>query len=66
MKVASEAGGVPVACCNSFLSELEEYDEEQGVILGVNTQTAKALLLPITGIMDSNLILQFIDGKILK
>ena len=60
-KVVEEAGGVPSATCNSFLSELEEYDEESGVLIGVNNQSARALLLPIAGLMDSSLILKYIE-----
>ena len=61
--MVTEAGGVPSATCNSFLCELEEFDEEVDVQIGQNSQQAKALLIPINGVMDSNLILQCIEVK---
>ena len=64
-QVAEEAGGVRSATCNSFLSELEEYDEEVGLMLGINNQSAKALLLPIDVLMDSSLIMLYIECMVI-
>ena len=61
--MVTEAGGVPSATCNSFLCDLEEFDEELDVQIGQNSQQAKALLIPINGVMESNLIIQYIEGK---
>ena len=65
MKVVMEVGGVPSSPCTAFLSELESWDPELGVVNGTNNQQAKAVLFPIIGLINSNAILQFIDCKML-
>ena len=64
IKVVTEVGGVPSTPCTAFLSELEAWDPELGVVYGTNNQQAKAVLFPIVGLINSTLILQFIDCKI--
>ena len=51
-------GGVNMAVCNSFLSQLEVYDENVGLVARVNTQQHRSLLFPIVNFMGSTLILQ--------
>ena len=64
IKVVTEVGGVPSTPCTAFLSKLEAWDPELGVVYGTNNQQAKAVLFPIVGLINSTLILQFIDCKI--
>ena len=62
-QVVYEVGGVPSAACTAFLSELEEWDEEIGVVYGTNNQPSRAVLFPIHGLINSSAVLQFIESK---
>ena len=57
----TEVGGVPSASCTAFLSNLHEWDDEVGVMYGVNNQPAKAILMPITGLINSSTVLKLIE-----
>ena len=58
-----EVGGVPSTSCTAFLSELEEWSPEVGIVHGANNQPSKALLFPIKGFINSSAILKLIDRK---
>ena len=58
-----EVGGVPSASCTGFLSTLEEWDDELGVEYGTNNQAAKAVLFPVSGLINSSTILKLIECK---
>ena len=51
-------GGVNMAVCNSFQSQLEVYDESVGLLSKVNTQQHRCLLFPIANFISSSLILK--------
>ena len=57
-KVIDAVGGVNMAVCASFLSQLEVYDEDVGLVPKTNTQQHRCLLFPITNFMSSTLILR--------
>ena len=57
-KVIDAVGGVNMAVCASFLSQLEVYDEDVGLVAKTNTQQHWCLLFPITNFMRSTLILR--------
>ena len=56
-------GGVNNAVCASFLSQLEVYDEDVGLVAMTNTAQHKCLLLPIANFMSSALILKIAAGE---
>ena len=62
-QVVHEVGGVSSAACTAFLSELEEWNEEIGVVYGTNNQPSRAVLFPIHGLINSSAVLQFIESK---
>ena len=64
-QVVNEVGGVSSAACTAFLSELEEWNEEIGVVYGTNNQPSRAVLFPIHGLINSSAVLQFIESKFL-
>ena len=64
-QVVHEVGGVPSAACTAFLSELEEWDEEIGVVYGTNNQPSRAILFPIHGLINSSAVLHLIESKFL-
>ena len=55
-------GGVNNAVCASFLSQLEVYDEDVGLVARTNTAQHKCLLFPIANFMSSALILKIATG----
>ena len=61
-KVITAIGGSNDVVCASFLSQLEVYDHDIGLVPRVNTQTHKCLLFPIVGFMNSPLILKIASG----
>ena len=65
-KVIEVIGGVNNAVCASFLSQLEVYDEDVGLVAKVNTQQHKCLLFPIADFMNSALILKISAGNFWK
>ena len=62
-KVIEAIGGVNNAVCASFLSQLETYDEQIGIVARTNTQQHKCLLFPILSFIPSALILKISTGK---
>ena len=56
-------GGVNGAVCASFLSQLEVYDEDVGLVARSNTAQHKCLLFPIANFMSSALILKIAAGE---
>ena len=63
IQVILEVGGVPSASCTAFLSNLDEWDDSLGVCYGQNNQSAMAILMPVSGLMDSSTILKLIDSE---
>ena len=63
-QVVGEVGGVSSTSCSAFLSNLEEWDQETGVVYGLNNHPSKALLLPIKGLVNSSTVLKLIDCKL--
>ena len=57
-------GGVSLSTCTAFLSDLEDWNEDVGVVYGSNNQAAKAILFPIVGLINSSVILHFIESNI--
>ena len=51
------------AVCASFLSQLEVYDEDIGLVAKTNTAQHKCLLFPIANFLSSTLILKISAGK---
>ena len=47
-----------MAVCASFLSQLEVYDEDVGLVSKTNTQQHRCLLFPIANFISSGLILK--------
>ena len=47
-----------MAVCASFLSQLEVYDGEVGIVAKTNTQTHRCLLFPISNFLSSGLIMK--------
>ena len=62
-KVIDVIGGVNNAVCASFLSQLEVYDEDVGLVSKVNTQQHRCLLFPIADFLNSALILKIASGN---
>ena len=58
-------GGVSGAVCASFLSELEVYEEDVGLVARTNTAQHKCVLFPIAGLFSSALILKISASMIL-
>ena len=63
IRVIEAVGGVPSAVCASFLSKLEVYDEDIGLVARTNTAQHKCVLFPIAGL--SALILKISASMIL-
>ena len=63
-KVIAAVGGVNNAVCASFLSQLEVFDEDIGLVPRVNTQTHKCILFPIADLLSSSLILKIATGRV--
>ena len=59
-----ELGEVPLANCTAFLSNLEEWEDDIGVVYGSNNQQAKAMLIPIQNVLSSSTILRLIECKL--
>ena len=57
-QVIEAVGGVPSAVCASFLSQLEVYNEDIGLVARTNTAQHKCILFPIAGLFSSALILK--------
>ena len=57
-KVIEAVGGVNMAVCNSFLSQLEVYDEAVGLVSKTNTAQHRCLLFPVSKFLSSALILK--------
>ena len=51
-------GGASQSVCASFLSELEDYDENIGLVAKVNTQTHRCFLVPGHSFLRSQLIIK--------
>ena len=47
-----------MAVCNSFLSQLETYNESIGLVARTNTEQHRCLLFPIANFLPSALILR--------
>ena len=62
LKVIEAIGGVSNAVCASFLSQLEIYDEEVGLVSKTNTQQHRCMLFPIAGLFSSTMILKISAG----
>ena len=62
-KVIEAIGGVKNAVCASFLSQLETYDEQIGIVPRTNTQQHRCILFPIANFLPSALILKISTGK---
>ena len=62
-KVIEAIGGVKSAVCASFLSQLETYDEQIGIVPRTNTQQHRGILFPIANFLPSALILKISTGK---
>ena len=58
LKVIEAVGGVNMAVCNSFLSQLETYNESVGLIALRNTEQHRCLLFPVANFLGSSLILK--------
>ena len=65
-KVIGAVGGVNGAVCASFLSQLEVFDEDMGLVPRVNTQTHKCMLFPIADLLSSSLILKISTGRVIE
>jgi hypothetical protein len=63
-KVIDAVGGVDNTPCASFLSQLEIYDDQLGLISKTNTQQHRAILFPISNFFSSSLILKIAAGKL--
>ena len=63
LQVVEAIGGVNNAVCASFLSQLEMYDPDVGIVSKVNTQQHKCILVPILGFLSSTLILKIATSK---
>ena len=61
-KVIEAVGGVSSAVCSSFLSQLEIYDEQVGIVAKTNTQQHRCILFPISNFFSSSLILRISAG----
>jgi hypothetical protein len=61
-QVIGAIGGVNNAVCASFLSQLEVYDEEVGLVAKQNTQQHRCVLFPIANFLNSALILKIASG----
>ena len=57
-KVIEAVGGVNMAVCNSFLSQLEVYDEAVGLVPRTNTAQHRCLLFPVSRFLSSALIIK--------
>ena len=64
LKVVTEVGGVSSSTCTAFLSDLEDWNEDVGVVYGSNNQAAKAILFPFVGLINISGILHFIESNI--
>ena len=62
-KVIEAVGGVDNTPCASFLSQLEVYDTQLGLISKTNTQQHRAMLFPISNFLSSSLILKIAAGR---
>ena len=62
-KVITAVGGVNNIPCASFLSQLEVYDEDIGLVSKQNTQSHRSVLFPIVGLLSSPLILKIAQGR---
>ena len=47
-----------MAVCASFLSQLEVYDEDVGLVAKSNTQSHRCLLFPISNFLSSGIIMK--------
>ena len=65
IRVIEAVGGVPSAVCASFLSKLEVYDEDIGLVARTNNAKHKCVLFPIAGLFSSALILKISASMIL-
>ena len=63
--IIEAVGGVPSAVCATFLSQLEVYDEDIGLVARTNTAQHKCVLFPIAGLFSSALILKISASIIL-
>lgn len=61
-KVIGAIGGVENTPCASFLSQLEVYDDQVGLISKTNTQQHRAILFPISNFFSSSLIMKIAAG----
>ena len=66
IQVIEAVGGVPSAVCASFLSQLEVYDEDIGLVARTNTAQHKCVLFPIAGLFSSPLIMKISASMILN
>ena len=62
-KVVEVIGGVNNAVCASFLSQLEFFDDQIGLVAKTNTQQHRCVLFPISNFLSSSLILKISAGR---